>query len=104
MPTPKPFTGSDLRRQVRITGFDLTSDGEHAVYPRQTIERDRYRSRLWRVAVRGGRPEQLTSADAVDSRPRISPHGALLAFLSDRSETTQVWVMPLDGGEPRMIE
>ena len=104
MPTPKPFTGSELRRQVRITGFDLTADGEDAVYARQTIERDRYRSRLWRVAVRGGRPEQLTSAEASDGRPRISPNGTRLAFLSDRTEKTQVWVMPLDGGEPRMIE
>jgi Tol biopolymer transport system component len=104
MPTaPRPFHGSDLRRQVRITGFDLAPDGEHAVYARQTIERDRYRSRLWRVAVSGGRPEQLTNADASDTQPRISPDGRRLLFLSDRSEKTQAWIMPLLGGEPRMI-
>src|SRR4029453_2179172 len=65
---------------------------------------DRYRSRLCRVGVLGGRPEQLTNADASDARPRISPDGTRLALLSDRTEQTQVWVMPLDGGEPRMIE
>jgi dipeptidyl aminopeptidase/acylaminoacyl peptidase len=104
MVSPKPFRGSDLRRQVRITGFDLAPDGAHAVYARQTIERDRYRSRLWRVSTSGGGPEQLTNADASDSRPRISPDGGQVVFLSDRSDKAQAWVMPLDGGEPRMIE
>src|SRR5437773_215636 len=104
MAAPRPFRGSDLGRQVRITGFDLSPDGSHAVYARQTIEHDRYRSRLWRIAIRGGRPERLTNPDGQDSRPRISPDGGQLAFLSDRSGKTQPWVMPLDGGEPRMIE
>jgi len=104
MAAPKAFRGSDLHRQVRITGFDLASDGDAVVYARQTIEHSRYRSRLWRVAVTGGRPEQLTNPDASDGRPRISPDGKRLAFLSDRSGTTQVWVMPLDGGEPRAID
>src|SRR5437867_1513391 len=104
MAAPKPFRGSDLRRQVRITGFDVSPDGEHAVYARQTIQGDRYRSRLWRVAVGGGRPEQMTNTGAQDSRPRISPDGGRVVFLSDRAEKTQAWVLPLDGGEPRMIE
>src|SRR4029453_16637580 len=104
MAAPKPFRGSDLRKQVRITGFDLTPDGRHAVYARQTIERDRYRSRLWRVPTTGGRPEQLTNADASDSRPRVSPEGTRLVFLSDRTEKTQAWILPLDGGEPRLVE
>jgi dipeptidyl aminopeptidase/acylaminoacyl peptidase len=104
MAAPKPFRGSDLRRQVRITGFDLTSDGAHVVYARQTVERDRYRSRLWRIATDGGRPEQLTNAGASDSRPRIAPDGRQLVFLADRTEKTQAWVMPLDGGEPWMVD
>jgi acylaminoacyl-peptidase len=104
MVAPKPFRGSDLRRQVRITGFDLSSDGTHIVYARQTIERDRYRSRLWRVATDGGRAAQLTNAHASDSRPRIAPDSRRLVFVSDRSEKSQAWVLPLDGGEPRMVE
>src|SRR5262249_5518447 len=53
---------------------------------------------------RGGRPEQLTNPEAQDTRPRISPDGTHLVFLSDRSDKTQPWVLPLEGGEPRMIE
>jgi len=105
MPTsPRPFRGSDLRTQVRITGFDLSSDATSIVYARQTIERNRYRSRLWRVSLDGGRPERLTNPDASDARPRISPDGSRVLFLSDRSGgKPQVWVMPLDGGEPSML-
>jgi len=101
---PRAFRGADVRSQVRITGFDLTPDGSTAVYARQTIERDRYRSRLWRIAVDGGRPERLTDPVASDGRPRISPDGSRVLFVSDREgEKPQVWVMPLGGGEASML-
>ena len=79
----------------------LAPDGSSIVYSRRTIEGNRYRTRLWRVGYERGRAEQLTSAAASDSRPRFSPDGRRLLFLSDRSGTTQPWVLPLGGGEPQ---
>jgi dipeptidyl aminopeptidase/acylaminoacyl peptidase len=103
MTQTKTFRPKDLLRQVRLTGLAIAPSGESAVYARQTIEGGKYRSRLWRVATGGGRPGQLTFADANDGSPSFSPDGASLAFISDRTETPQVWVMPVNGGEPRMI-
>ena len=99
----KPFRPADALKQVLINGLALSPDGETLVYARRTIEKGQYRSRLWRVPFAGGRPEQLTFADANDGQPRFSPDGSTLLFVSDRSEKPQAWVMPVDGGEPRMV-
>ena len=99
----KPFRPADALKQVMIQGLAISPDGETLVYSRRTIEKGKYRSRLWRVPFAGGRPDQLTFADASDGQPRFSPDGSRLSFVSDRSEKPQVWIMPVDGGEPRMV-
>jgi dipeptidyl aminopeptidase/acylaminoacyl peptidase len=97
----RPFRPADVRRQVLLQQVALSPDGTWAAYSRRTVEKDEYRSRLWRVPLGRGRPEQLTSADANDLRPEFSPDGQSLAFVSDRSERFQPWLLPLAGGEPR---
>jgi dipeptidyl aminopeptidase/acylaminoacyl peptidase len=88
---------------VLLQHVAVSPDGASAAYSRRTVEKGEYRSRLWRVALDGGRPEQLTFADAKDVRPEFSPDGRELAFLSDRSERFQPWILPLGGGEPRHV-
>ena len=95
------FQPQDLLKQVMIQQLALAPDGSSIVYSRRTIEDNRYRSRLWRVSYEGGRAEKLTTAAASDSRPRFSPDGRRLLFLSDRSGNTQPWILPLSGGEPQ---
>lgn len=88
-----------------IQRIAVTPDGASVIYGRRVIEGGKYRARIWRVAVAGGEPEQLTAADSVDSSPRVSPDGRTLLFLSDRDEpgVAQPYVMPLSGGEPRRV-
>ena len=97
------FRPADLLKQVMIQDLAVAPDGERVVYARRTIEDGKYRKRLWRIAWRGGRPEQLTAAEANDGAPRFSPDGRTLLFLSDRSGKSQPWLLPLDGGEPRRL-
>jgi len=80
----------------------VSPDGESVVYARRTIEDGAYRKRLWRVGWRGGRPEQLTYGE-LDARPRFSPDGSALVFLSRRSGKSRPWLLPLGGGEPREL-
>lgn len=42
---------------------------------------------------------QRLTAGADDSHPKPSPDGRLLAFLSRRTQSRQVWILPLGGGE-----
>jgi dipeptidyl aminopeptidase/acylaminoacyl peptidase len=99
---PRRFTPKDLLRETVITQLALAPDGTAAVYARRTIERGEYRTRLWRVPTGRGRPEQITSGPS-DVRPRFSPDGASLLFLSTRSESAQPWVLPLAGGEATQL-
>src|SRR5439155_1503444 len=77
-PALRPFRPADLRRQVLLQHLAVSPDGAWAAYGRRTIEKDEYRSRLWRVTLDRGRPEQLTFADANDLLPEFSPDGRAL--------------------------
>ena len=97
------FRPKDLLKQVVIPALAVSPDGESVVYVKRTIENNKYARRLWRVRFAGGEPEQLTTASASDSRPRFSPDGKQLAFISDRSGKPQAWVMSMNGGEPKQV-
>jgi dipeptidyl aminopeptidase/acylaminoacyl peptidase len=99
----RPFRPADLSAQAMIQGVAISPDGERVVYARRTVEKGKYRSRLWAVPYRGGRATQLTFTDANDGHPRFSPDGGSILFISDRNgEKPQVWTMAMSGGEPRM--
>jgi Tol biopolymer transport system component len=97
------FEPKDVLKQVVIAALAVAPDGESIVYVKRTVEDGKYARRLWRTTFDGGRPEQLTSAKAGDQRPRFSPDGRRLVFISDRSGKPQAWVINLSGGEPRQI-
>ncbi len=96
------FTGRDVLRETRISQLAVAPDGSAAVYARRTIEGGEYRTRLWRVPLARGRAEQITTGD-LDVRPRFSPDGSTLLFLSRRSGASQPWLLPLAGGEPTQL-
>src|SRR5438094_50498 len=103
IPTRTRFEPKDVLKQVVIAALAVAPDGESIVYVKRTVEDGKYARRLWRTTFDGGRPEQLTSAKASDQRPRFSPDGRRLVFISDRSGKPQAWVINLSGGEPRQV-
>lgn len=58
---------------------------------------------LYRLSLRGGSPERLTTAPSIETAPSVSPDGRQIVFESDRSGTQQLYVMPATGGEARRI-
>ena len=118
--SPRP---EDLARLRIPTDPRLSPDGRLIAFTVQTVapEHDGYRSAIWLVSTDGSRPaRQVTLGAKHDSRPRFSPDGATLAFLSDRrlaveeepklgkdpkdrEDATQVHLLPLDGGEARRL-
>jgi dipeptidyl aminopeptidase/acylaminoacyl peptidase len=102
VPPRRRFEARDLLRQVLLTQPEVSPDGGTVAYVRRTIEGGEYRYRIWSVPWRGGRARRLTGGD-MDVRPRVSPDGERLLFLSNRSGSTQPWVLPLGGGEPEQL-
>jgi tricorn protease len=55
---------------------------------------------LWRVGIRGGAAQRLTSHPGAETQAAISPDGRTLAFSAEYEGPTEVYTMPLNGGPP----
>ena len=117
----RSFAPEDLYRFRVATDPRLSPDGSRIVFTLQTVapSKDGYRQALWAVDVDGGEPRQLTRGSKHDHAARFSPDGRTIAFLSDRrplveeepeagdaktrEDLTQVYLLPLDGGEARRL-
>ena len=58
---------------------------------------------IYTIPFRGGTATRLTSGIAFDSQPVFSPDGKMLAFISDRGGSENLWVSDKDGTNPKQI-
>ncbi|MCE2812415.1 MAG: S41 family peptidase [Planctomycetaceae bacterium] len=81
--------------EIRMASdFALSPDGETLVF--------RWANELWSTSIEpNGSIKRLTNHPAVDSQPRFSPNGKQIAFISNRSGSNQIYVMPAEGGIPQ---
>ncbi len=102
----RSFDVRDLVTLERISDPQVSPDGSQVAYVQRStdLEADRGRTDLWLVAVDGGSaPRQLTTHEASDFSPRWSVDGRSLLFMSTRSGSSQIWRLPVDGGEARQV-
>jgi dipeptidyl aminopeptidase/acylaminoacyl peptidase len=101
----EPFSVTDLLSLKRIADPEVSPDGKWVAYtlkePR--FNENKFISHIWVVSTDGGEPRQITSHEKGESRPKWSPDGKSIAFLSARGGSQQVWMMPIDGGEARQV-
>jgi dipeptidyl aminopeptidase/acylaminoacyl peptidase len=104
---PSAFTPKDLNALARVSDPQVSPDGRYVVFvQRETdFESNRGRNDLWLLNLVGPdpKPRRLTQHSANDSHPRWSGDSGDIYFLSSRSGTTQVWRLPLNGGEAVQI-
>jgi Tol biopolymer transport system component len=55
---------------------------------------------LWKLDIRGGSPQQVTSWPEVEFNGQIDPRGRYIVFASNHSGTVNVWRIDVDGGNP----
>jgi tricorn protease len=81
--------------EIRMASdFALSPDGQVLVF--------RWANELWSTAIdQTGEIKRLTNHPAIDSQPRFSPNGKQIAFISNRSGSNQIYVMPAEGGLPQ---
>ena len=94
----------DVYELTGVADPRLSPDGRLVAFVVTRIDREEseYRSAIWIGPTDGSEPpRQLTSGLKADAAPRFSPDGTRLAFVSNRdSERKQLYVLPLQGGEP----
>ena len=62
-----------------------------------------YAGDVWTVPAAGGTARRLTSHPGLELFPKFSPDGRWIAFTGQYSGTRQVYVIPVEGGEPRQL-
>jgi dipeptidyl aminopeptidase/acylaminoacyl peptidase len=76
----------------------VSPDGRWAAFSAVDVnlEENTRRSHLWVVPVEGGEARQLTFDKSGEERPRWSPDGKSLLFVSAREGGSQIWVAEFD--------
>ena len=99
------FDVHDLLAMERLSSPAPSPDGRWVAFVVRTtdLEADTGRRDLWLVGIDGAGLRRLTTHEASDSSPRWSPDGKALYFLSSRSGSSQVWRLPVAGGEARQV-
>ena len=102
-----PFTADDLVRLKRMSDPQVAPNGRYVIFSLRETDMDANRGRtaLWLLDLtsKGAIPRRLTQSAANDTDPRWSGDSGRIYFLSTRSGSSQVWRLPLDGGEAMQI-
>src|SRR5262245_39410360 len=100
----RAITFDDMISLHRISEAELSPDGQWAAYTVATPDMDANRNatNIWMAPVAGGDAVQLTRTGK-DSSPKWSPNGKTIAFLSARGGESQVYLLPLEGGEAHAV-
>lgn len=100
------FAAEDLARLARLSDPQVSPDGRHVAFVlRETdMEANEGRTDLWLLDTHSQEPaRRLTRGRGNDTSPRWAPDGRSLYFLSTRSGSSQVWRLPLGGGEALQV-
>jgi dipeptidyl aminopeptidase/acylaminoacyl peptidase len=102
----KPGLNTDTIWEMRsVSDPQITKDGKSVIYVLGFNDKmsDQKLSNLWMVSSDGKDNRPLTTGAFRDSSPRISPDGARIAYLSNRSGKVQIHVRWLDGSQETQV-
>ena len=100
-----PFNGDDLWAMDRVSGPEVSPDGQWVVFGISKLDEaaNRRRSDLWMVGIDGRGLRPLTTHPASEFNARWAPDGSAVFFLSTRSGSSQVWRISASGGEAQQV-
>jgi dipeptidyl aminopeptidase/acylaminoacyl peptidase len=99
----------DYEKVVTVSDPQISPDSKSivCVVSRVDLENDRHDRELLLVDIASGSQRYLTFDRKNASSPRWSPSGSQLAFLAEvgpeKKEKAQLFILPMEGGEPRKI-
>ncbi len=100
----RAFTIEDLYRVKGVSDLMLAPDGRTLIFTLaiNDLPHAKRTSRIWAMDTDGSNARPLTQGD-VDSSARFSPDGKQIAFVRTKGGDTNLFLLPLAGGEPRQL-
>ena len=109
-PARRLLTLADLDRLLRVADPRVSPDGQWVAYTvtKVDVAADKDDTDVWMTSWDGARSVRLTSSPDVEEKPRFSPDGRYLSFLSSRGgkkddEISQLWLLDRAGGEAERV-
>ncbi len=101
----RAVSDSDLFAFRWVASPQISPDGRHAAYVLVTAnaKHDGYETSLWLVGTDGASTPRRLTAGPKDGAPRWSPDGTTLAFLRPKDGHSQLYLLPLTGGEAQQL-
>ena len=96
-----PFTFDAMMLVSRLGDPQLSPDGKTVAFTVQTVDMNANTkpTQIYVVPVNGGSAIQITHGGMENSRPRWTPDSKRIFFISDRSNSSQIWSMDADGSD-----
>lgn len=101
----RPLSFDDLISMGRISDPQISPDGRTIAFvvTYHSKSENSTNSNIYLVPLAGGSIRQLTSAKGQNANPKWSPDGRTLFFVSSRDGESQVWKIPVGGGEAQKV-
>ncbi|WP_277477773.1 S9 family peptidase [Catalinimonas alkaloidigena] len=106
----QPILTSDVLKIKTASQIRVSPYGNRAVYIVTSMTEDeeqdyKYLHHLWLANLENDNPsvQQLTYGDHSDSQPVWSPDGNKIAFVRKHEDQSQIWILPLTGGEAYVL-
>ncbi|MGA8939295.1 MAG: hypothetical protein WB439_09025, partial [Acidobacteriaceae bacterium] len=106
--TPSFPTNEQLRHYKGMGDPQLSPDGTEVLVRIADAAADGGKGHIWLVEVKGGAARQLTYSPEGDKhgeqRAQWMPDGKTVLFLAHRGAHTQLYRLPMDGGEAKVFD
>src|SRR5256885_12014862 len=99
------FTIDDLLKVRRVGDPQVSPKGDFVAFTITDVDKTANKSttQIYLVPLGGGEPRQLTNDEHSSARPRWSPDGDKLAFVSARDGEDQIWTIDVSSGALKKI-
>jgi dipeptidyl aminopeptidase/acylaminoacyl peptidase len=105
----RPLALRDLTSMRDVADPQLAPDGAWVAYTVSRVDSaaDKRDADVWMARTNGSQNLRVTTSPASESRPRFSPDGKFLSFISSRNEddggNAQLWLLNRAGGEAEKV-